>query len=230
MFGVVRSKTLSVRFAAFKNRKRTASKSTTTTTTTTTMWHLVFFLVIAAPTADAQRYGGTFDDAFGQAHRDLGAGQTFEWGGRSFSTDRADGRDLRQESMGNLGNFPAPSPIMGSPSLTSYQPPTGRSCLDPGSVFIAPDPFPTPRPVPHPAPTPRPVPQPVPAPTPQSPPTEPLGIRHNNPGNLVKTDVPWEGKVSNPTGRFEKFDTPHNGIRALARNLAYYSVETQAAM
>lgn len=53
--------------------------------------------------------------------------------------------------------------------------------------------------------------------------TEPRGIRNNNPGNIVQSGVAWRGKVAAPTDpRFEQFDTPQNGIRALAKLLLSY--------
>lgn len=52
--------------------------------------------------------------------------------------------------------------------------------------------------------------------------SEPIGIANNNPGNIVQSDINWKGKVSCDS-RFECFDTPENGIRALGMNLlAYY--------
>lgn len=47
------------------------------------------------------------------------------------------------------------------------------------------------------------------------------GIRNNNPGNIRKSSIAWQGKTGND-GTFETFDTPANGIRALARNLLSY--------
>ena len=47
------------------------------------------------------------------------------------------------------------------------------------------------------------------------------GIRNNNPGNIRKSSIAWQGKTGND-GVFEIFDTPANGIRALARNLLTY--------
>lgn len=44
------------------------------------------------------------------------------------------------------------------------------------------------------------------------------GIRNNNPGNLVITNIPWRGKVSreaNTDGKFEQFTRPEYGIRAM---------------
>lgn len=44
------------------------------------------------------------------------------------------------------------------------------------------------------------------------------GIRNNNPGNLVKTTIPWKGKVAHPQntdGHFEQFLTAEHGIRAM---------------
>lgn len=51
---------------------------------------------------------------------------------------------------------------------------------------------------------------------------EPRGIRNNNPGNLVKSDIPWDGKVAGGDGKFESFATPEQGIAAMARNLIAY--------
>ena len=53
--------------------------------------------------------------------------------------------------------------------------------------------------------------------------TTPRGIRNNNPGNIVQSGIAWRGKLANPTDpRFEQFDTPLNGIRALAKLLLSY--------
>lgn len=49
------------------------------------------------------------------------------------------------------------------------------------------------------------------------------GERNNNPGNIVKSASPWQGKVAGTDSRFETFDTPENGIRALARLLKNYA-------
>lgn len=45
-----------------------------------------------------------------------------------------------------------------------------------------------------------------------------LGERNNNPGNLRDSGDPWRGMTGTNKG-FLTFDTPENGIRALARNL-----------
>jgi hypothetical protein len=50
----------------------------------------------------------------------------------------------------------------------------------------------------------------------------PRGIRDNNPGNIRKSDAPWRGKVFGTDPDFETFDTPENGIRALAKTLDAY--------
>ena len=50
----------------------------------------------------------------------------------------------------------------------------------------------------------------------------PRGLRNNNPGNIEKSSTPWKGKVTGYDVRFETFDTPHNGIRALAKVLLSY--------
>lgn len=50
----------------------------------------------------------------------------------------------------------------------------------------------------------------------------PRGIRNNNPGNLVRTSIPWKGKVPherNTDKRFEQFISPEWGIRAMWRDV-----------
>lgn len=48
----------------------------------------------------------------------------------------------------------------------------------------------------------------------------PRGIRNNNPGNLVKTSIPWQGKAqTNTDGKFEQFVSPEYGVRALIKDL-----------
>lgn len=49
-------------------------------------------------------------------------------------------------------------------------------------------------------------------------PEAPRGLRNNNPGNLRKTDVQWEGKATGADPEFESFSSPEAGIRALAVN------------
>jgi hypothetical protein len=46
----------------------------------------------------------------------------------------------------------------------------------------------------------------------------PRGIRNNNPGNIIATNITWRGKTGND-GAFEIFDSAVDGIRALALNL-----------
>lgn len=48
------------------------------------------------------------------------------------------------------------------------------------------------------------------------------GERNNNPGNLVKSDTPWEGEVQGSDARFATFATPEAGIRAMGKNLLAY--------
>lgn len=51
----------------------------------------------------------------------------------------------------------------------------------------------------------------------------PVGIRLNNPLNIKRTSINWQGKAavqSHPV--FETFESPHWGIRAAARNLLTY--------
>ena len=48
------------------------------------------------------------------------------------------------------------------------------------------------------------------------------GIRNNNPGNLVLTNIAWLGKISgksNTDGKFEQFQTMEHGIRAMFKDL-----------
>ncbi|MGV2873499.1 virion protein [Colwellia sp. E150_009] len=51
----------------------------------------------------------------------------------------------------------------------------------------------------------------------------PLGIRNNNPGNIRATGnwQEWQGAIGENQG-FIVFDTPENGLRALARTLSTY--------
>ncbi|WOT63232.1 structural protein [Pseudomonas aeruginosa] len=55
---------------------------------------------------------------------------------------------------------------------------------------------------------------------------QPRGIRNNNPGNIVwSARNNWQGQLPhNPKiePRFARFDTAHNGIRALAKLLLNY--------
>jgi len=50
---------------------------------------------------------------------------------------------------------------------------------------------------------------------------KPRGIRNNNAGNIEDNGTPWRGRQGND-GRFVIFDTPENGIRAIARILDTY--------
>ena len=53
--------------------------------------------------------------------------------------------------------------------------------------------------------------------------TPPRGIRNNNPGNLRRTDDPWQGLAETQTDtEFFVFQSPIYGIRALARTLIKY--------
>jgi len=52
----------------------------------------------------------------------------------------------------------------------------------------------------------------------------PRGIRNNNPGNLVKTNIKWKGKLpadQNKDRRFEMFIAPEYGIRAMIKDLKH---------
>ncbi len=58
--------------------------------------------------------------------------------------------------------------------------------------------------------------KPTAAPPPQTAPAR--GIRNHNPGNLVLTDIAWQGKVpndQNTDGVFEQFVAPEWGLRAM---------------
>jgi len=52
------------------------------------------------------------------------------------------------------------------------------------------------------------------------------GLRNNNPGNIDYNPAnPWQGQLPHDPAiekRFARFDTPENGIRALARTLLTY--------
>ena len=50
----------------------------------------------------------------------------------------------------------------------------------------------------------------------------PRGIRNNNAGNLVQTNIQWQGKVPralNTDSRFEQFYLPEYGLRALIKDI-----------
>lgn len=47
------------------------------------------------------------------------------------------------------------------------------------------------------------------------------GIRDNNPGNLRPGALAWQGELM-PENNYCVFDTPENGIRAMAKNLLAY--------
>jgi len=59
-------------------------------------------------------------------------------------------------------------------------------------------------------------------------PTAPRGIRNNNPGNLKKSGVAWDGAVPSADPSFEAFGSPVAGIRALALN-AYHMQQKDGA-
>ncbi len=50
----------------------------------------------------------------------------------------------------------------------------------------------------------------------------PRGIRNNNPGNLIYTNIKWNGKLpreQNKDSRFEMFIAPEYGVRAMIKDL-----------
>lgn len=52
----------------------------------------------------------------------------------------------------------------------------------------------------------------------------PRGLRNNNPGNIRKSNIPWQGKTSGNDQSFETFDNMDAGVRAAGKNLdAYYN-------
>lgn len=51
----------------------------------------------------------------------------------------------------------------------------------------------------------------------------PRGLRNNNPGNLVRTNIAWQGKVphaQNPDAQFEQFTAIAYGLRAMMIDIA----------
>jgi hypothetical protein len=53
--------------------------------------------------------------------------------------------------------------------------------------------------------------------------TKPRGIRNNNAGNIRGSDLfTWKGEIGRDDKDFVIFDTPENGLRALARTLRTY--------
>ena len=51
----------------------------------------------------------------------------------------------------------------------------------------------------------------------------PRGLRNNNVGNLIRTNIPWKGKIphsENQDERFEQFYEFHYGVRAMMKDIA----------
>lgn len=49
-----------------------------------------------------------------------------------------------------------------------------------------------------------------------------LGLKNNNPGNLIKTNIAWQGKIphaQNTDKRFEQFENVYWGLRAMLKDL-----------
>jgi hypothetical protein len=61
----------------------------------------------------------SFNQAFAEAHRTQGAGGTFMWQGNSYSTNRADGRDLRAEAACAAQPQRTPHPQAAVPPTTA---------------------------------------------------------------------------------------------------------------
>lgn len=55
----------------------------------------------------------------------------------------------------------------------------------------------------------------------------PVGIRQNNPGNITKNGTQWDGEVPNTQNRFKEFQSPEDGIAAIARNISQYNNKYQ---
>jgi len=139
-----------------------------------------------------------FGKAFEKAHREQGAGGKFSFGGREYSTNRADGRDLRAEASrgsfsvsrssgvrdGSAGDARRGSGggASASVSRSSFGGSDSARRRSGADVSVS------------------------------------RGIQNNNPGNIRKTSIPWHGKVAGRDKSFETFDSPVNGIRALAKN------------
>ena len=54
--------------------------------------------------------------------------------------------------------------------------------------------------------------------------SSPRGIRNNNPGNLIYTNIKWYGKLpkeQNKDRRFEMFIAPEYGVRAMIKDLKH---------
>lgn len=48
------------------------------------------------------------------------------------------------------------------------------------------------------------------------------GLRNNNPGNLIRTTIAWQGKIPHPKNtdkNFEQFENVHFGLRAMLKDL-----------
>lgn len=48
------------------------------------------------------------------------------------------------------------------------------------------------------------------------------GLRNNNPGNLIRTNIAWQGKIpqaNNPDKQFEQFENVYFGLRAMLKDL-----------
>lgn len=52
----------------------------------------------------------------------------------------------------------------------------------------------------------------------------PRGVRNNNPGNIIKSGIEWQGELKQTLGedKFEVFDTPEHGVQALGELLLRY--------
>ena len=59
--------------------------------------------------------------------------------------------------------------------------------------------------------------------------TQPRGIRNNNPGNIERKNVVWQGMSADQSGdpRFIVFDSPEYGVRAMTRIIRNYMARGQ---
>ena len=48
------------------------------------------------------------------------------------------------------------------------------------------------------------------------------GIANNNPGNIRKSNIQWQGEVPGTDALFETYEKPEYGIRAIFKILSYY--------
>jgi len=62
----------------------------------------------------------SFGTAFAKAHRELGAGKSFTYNGKQYSTNRRDGRDLRLEASSRISSSSNCAKVSNSSNYTSH--------------------------------------------------------------------------------------------------------------